>query len=109
LRDPAIGRAIALLHDRPDEAWTLEALARQVGVSRSVLADRFAHLVGQPPMQYLTHWRIQMAARLLADGMTKVATVGYEVGYASEAAFSRSFKRITGVSPTAWRKASVAT
>jgi AraC-like DNA-binding protein len=75
-------------------------------VSRSVLADRFARLVGHPPMQYLTRWRIQIAARRLADGAPKVGAVGLEVGYASEAAFSRTFKKIAGVSPAAWRAAS---
>lgn len=104
LRDSAIGRALALLRERPAQAWTLGQLAREVGLSRSVLADRFAHLVGQPPMQYPTHWRVQMAARLLSDGVSKVSAVGLEVGYASEAAFSRSFKKIAGVSPATWRK-----
>ena len=104
LRDPAIGRALALLHERPAHGWTLEQLAREVGMSRSVLAERFTHLVGQPPMQYFTRWRVQLAARLLSDGPSKVAAVGQEVGYASEAAFSRSFKKIAGVSPAAWRK-----
>jgi len=104
LRDPGIGRVLALLHERPAHAWTLDELARQVGMSRSVLADRFMHLVGQPPMQYLTRWRIQVAARLLADGAQKVAAVAAEVGYASEAAFSRAFKKLTGVSPASWRK-----
>lgn len=103
LRDPAIGRALALLHERPAHPWTLEALAKETATSRSVLADRFTHLVGYPPMQYLTRWRIQLAARLLADGSKKVAAAGQEVGYASEAAFSRTFKKITGVSPAAWR------
>jgi AraC-like DNA-binding protein len=73
-------------------------------MSRSVLADRFAHLVGYPPMQYLTQWRMQLAARLLSDGAMKVAVVGQEVGYASEAAFSRTFKKIAGVSPAVWRE-----
>lgn len=104
LRDPAIGRALALLHERPAEAWTLEQLAREVGTSRSVLAERFTQLVGLPPMQYLAHWRVQLAARLLSDGLAKVAAVGQEVGYASEAAFSRAFKKIAGVSPATWRK-----
>jgi AraC-like DNA-binding protein len=72
-------------------------------MSRSVLAERFTRLVGQPPMQYLAHWRIQAAARLLADGAAKVSAVGIEVGYASEAAFSRTFKKVAGVSPAAWR------
>jgi len=103
LRDPSIGHALALLHERPAYAWTLKELAGQTGVSRSVLADRFVQLVGYPPMQYLTRWRIQLAARLLSDGARKVAAVGREVGYDSEAAFSRTFKRIAGVSPAAWR------
>jgi AraC-like DNA-binding protein len=103
LRDPAVGHALSLLHQRPAYAWTLKELARQTGVSRSVLADRFMQLVGHPPMHYLTRWRMQLAARLLADGASKVAAVSQEVGYASEAAFSRTFKRIAGSSPAAWR------
>ncbi|HEU0220870.1 MAG TPA: AraC family transcriptional regulator [Paracoccaceae bacterium] len=104
LRDPAIGRVLALLHARPADPWSVETLARTVGLSRSVLAERFAQLVGQPPMQYLTLWRIQLAARKLVDGGAKVAAIGEDVGFASEAAFSRCFKRITGVSPTQWRR-----
>jgi AraC-like DNA-binding protein len=104
LRDPSIGRTLALLHERPAHNWSLEELAKQVGVSRSVLADRFMRLVGQPPMQYLIHWRMQVAARLLVDGATKVSAVGRAVGYASEAAFSRTFKKIAGVSPAMWRE-----
>ncbi len=104
LRDPAVGRVLALLHERPALAWTLEELAKQSGMSRSVLANRFVHMVGYPPMQYLTQWRMQLAARLLSDGVMKVSSVGQEVGYASEAAFSRTFKRIAGVSPAAWRE-----
>ncbi len=103
LRDPVVGRALALLHERPAEDWTLEALARSAGVSRSVLADRFAQVVGYPPMQYLARWRMQLAARQLSDGSKKIAAIGRELGYESEAAFSRSFKRIAGVSPAAWR------
>ena len=103
LRDPTVGRALTLLHQRPADDWTLESLASAAGLSRSALADRFTHLVGQPPMQYLTHWRMQVAARLLHDGSSKVASVALEVGYDSEAAFSRAFKRIAGVSPATWR------
>jgi AraC-like DNA-binding protein len=104
LRDPAVGRALALLHERFVHPWTLEELARATGVSRSMLADRFMHLVGCPPMHYLVQWRMQVAARLLSDGGQKIAAVAHEVGYASEAAFSRTFKKISGVSPAAWRQ-----
>jgi AraC-like DNA-binding protein len=104
LRDPVIGRVLALMHERPAHPWTLEELAGRAAMSRSVLADRFLQLVGHPPMHYLTLWRVQLAAGLLADGAMKVAAVAAEVGYASEAAFSRTFKRIAGVSPAQWRK-----
>lgn len=104
LRDPVAGRALAMLHDRPAEPWTLEGLARGAGVSRSALADRFTQIVGQPPMRYLARWRMQLASRLLADGTAKLSAVSLDVGYSSEAAFSRAFKEMVGVSPTAWRK-----
>jgi AraC-like DNA-binding protein len=104
LRDPLVGRALAHLHARPSHPWTIEDLAREVGSSRSVLADRFAHFVGHPPMQYLTRWRMQVAARLLAEGAPKVAAVAREVGYDSEAAFSRAFKKVAGVAPGNWRR-----
>jgi AraC-like DNA-binding protein len=104
LRDPTVGHALALLHERPAEAWTLMQLAREVGVSRSALIDRFTRLVGEPPMRYLTHWRLQVAARLLSDGALKVAAVARQVGYDSEAAFSRAFKKFAGASPAAWRR-----
>jgi len=106
LRDPGVGRVLALIHERPAHPWTLEELAAHCGMSRSALAERFTRLVGRPAMQYLAHWRIQVAARLLADGAAKVAAVARDVGYESEAAFSRSFKRIAGVSPSAWRASS---
>jgi AraC-like DNA-binding protein len=104
LRDPIIGRAVALLHDRPAESWTLPRLAQDVGLSRSALADRFAYFVGLPPMQYLLRWRMQVAARLLGEGGAKVSAVALEVGYDSEAAFSRAFKRVAGVAPATWRR-----
>jgi AraC-like DNA-binding protein len=104
LRDPIVGHALALLHDRATVPWTLERLAKDVGVSRSALADRFTHVVGQPPMRYLAHWRMQLASRLLADGGAKVSAVALDVGYQSEAAFSRAFKEIVGVSPAMWRR-----
>jgi AraC-like DNA-binding protein len=104
LRDPMVGRALARLHERPAHPWTLESLARDVGGSRSVLADRFAHFVGHPPMQYLARWRMQVAAGLLAEGAAKVSAVALEVGYDSEAAFSRAFKKAAGVPPGVWRR-----
>jgi AraC-like DNA-binding protein len=102
LRDPQIARALALLHARPSFGWTLPGLAQQAGLSRSALAERFTHLIGQPPMQYLACWRMQVASGSLARG-TKVASVALEVGYDSEAAFSRAFKKLVGCSPAAWR------
>ncbi len=106
LLDPVVGRALTLLHARPAHPWTLEELASQAGASRSALADRFAHLVGCPPIQYLTQWRMQLAARRLADRSVKIAAVASEVGYDSEAAFSRSFKKVVGKSPGQWRSTS---
>ena len=103
LRDEFVGRALGLLHERPAHDWTLEQLTANVGLSRSAFAERFTRLVGEPPMQYLTRWRMQMAARLLADGSDKVAAIAETVGYESEAAFSRAFKKTTGLSPAAWR------
>ena len=107
LRDPTVACALAALHARPTDPWTIEALARAASTSRSVLADRFAHFVGQPPMQYLARWRMQLAARLLADRSAKVSAVALDVGYDSEAAFSRAFKRLVGMSPAAWRNLQV--
>jgi AraC-like DNA-binding protein len=95
---------LTLLHGRPTAAWTLEVLVEEVGVSRSRLAESFTRFVGQSPMQYLTRWRLQLAARMLADGSAKVAAVAREVGYESEAAFSRAFKRFAGVPPAQWRR-----
>jgi len=106
MRDPGVGRALSCVHERPAEPWTLERLAAETAMSRSVLHDRFVHFVGQPPMQYLTHWRMQVAAGLLRDTPSKLVEVALEVGYESEAAFSRAFKRIVGMSPGAWRKRS---
>ena len=103
LRDPFIGKALAALHRDAARPWTLEQLAREVGLSRSVLAQRFADVVGMPPMQYLARWRMQVAAGLLNCGRASMAEVAAAVGYGSEAAFSRAFKHVVGTPPSAWR------
>lgn len=105
LRDRQVGRAITLMHGAPDEPWTLEALGRHVGLSRSALHERFVALTGMAPMQYLANWRMQCGARLLREGHSGVAAIALEVGYDSEAAFSRAFKRATGLPPGSWRRA----
>jgi AraC-like DNA-binding protein len=107
LRDPVVGQALAALHAEPASPWTVERLARAVGVSRSVLADRFTGMVGQPPMQYLALWRMQRASRLLLDGESVAVTAGV-VGYESEAAFSRAFKKLVGRAPASWRRDNLA-
>jgi len=104
LRDPQIGAALRLIHGRPTEPWTLDALARETGLSRSSLAERFTTFVGTPPMSYLARWRLQIAARLLETPSVSVAQAAAEVGYQSEAAFNRAFKRHTGAAPGAWRR-----
>jgi AraC-like DNA-binding protein len=104
LHDPFIGKALSLIHRSPARNWTIEELARDVGLSRSVLAERFADLVGLPPMHYLAKWRMQIASELLTGGSTNIATVAAETGYGSEAAFSRAFKKMVGVRPSAWRR-----
>src|SRR5438270_6783233 len=105
LRDEIVGPALMKLHERPERPWTLADLAREVAASRTVLAERFSDVVGVAPMMYLTRWRLQLAAGQLARSSAKVATIGAQVGYDSEAAFSRAFKRETGLSPAAWRRA----
>jgi len=104
LRDPHIGAVLALMHGRPAEAWTLERLAHEVGLSRSVFADRFTHFVQDSPMQYLTRWRMQLATRLLERPGVGLAQIAAEVGYESEAAFNRTFKKYVGAPPGAWRR-----
>jgi AraC-like DNA-binding protein len=103
LRDPIVGRALARMHAEPARGWTLPGLAREVGASRSVLAERFTSFVGHPPMLYLTRWRVQLAASRLAAGAAAIGEVAHEVGYESEAAFCRAFKKVTGVTPASWR------
>jgi AraC-like DNA-binding protein len=104
MRDAAVGRALSLMHARPAAPWTLERLATRAAVSRSALHERFAHFIGQPPMQYLASWRMQLAAARLRDTDAKVIDVALDVGYENEAAFSRAFRRIVGASPAAWRR-----
>jgi AraC-like DNA-binding protein len=92
------------MHEQPGRDWTMDELGRHVGLSRSALHERFVQLIGQPPMQYLAQWRMQAAARMLMDTRTTVATIALEVGYDSEAAFARAFKRLVGKPPAAWRR-----
>ncbi len=105
LRDVQIGRALALLHEAPERGWTVDDLAREVALSRSLLATRFASLVGESPMQYLMRWRLALAARALRSGGDAISRVAERSGYETEAAFSRAFKREFGLPPSAWRKA----
>jgi AraC-like DNA-binding protein len=102
-RDPEVGKALALIHTRPAHPWTLADLGRESGVSRSVLAERFRHFLGQPPMAYLTAWRLQIGARLLSTTSRSVAEIASEVGYESEPAFNRAFKRSFGAPPARFR------
>lgn len=102
-RDAEIGAALAVLHRDPSHPWTLEGLAKTVGISRSVLADRFQHYLGEAPISYLTRWRLQLAAQRLATSSHGVAQIAAEVGYRSEAAFNRAFKREFGLPPARFR------
>lgn len=104
LRDPFVGRALAAMHRSPARDWTIEALAQEASLSRSALAERFTQFVGKPPMQYLMNWRMQLAANHLRSGMESIAAIADRVGYESEAAFSRAFKKAVGSPPSAWRK-----
>ena len=104
LRDRHVGRALALIHENPARAWTVDGLADDVALSRSAFYERFVRLVGQPPMQYLTQWRMQAAANLLRQSRAPVASIALDVGYESEAAFTRAFKRLVGKPPASWRR-----
>ena len=104
LRDRFVGRALALMHERPEREWTVEELATSVGLSRSALAQRFTEFIGQPPMQYLTRWRLTIAAQRLRSEQASLARIAAESGYDSEAAFNRAFKRALGATPAAWRR-----
>lgn len=105
LRDQNVGAALRLMHGRPAEPWTLDSLAREVGLSRSVFAERFSQLMVAPAMHYLSNWRLQLAANLLKQDRLSIAQVAAKVGYESEAAFNRAFKKQVGAPPGAWRRA----
>jgi transcriptional regulator GlxA family with amidase domain len=105
LRDPFVARVLALLHRDTARNWTVEELGREVGLSRSALADRFTRLIGVPPMHYLADWRMQVASEKLRNTSASLAQIAETVGYESEAAFSRAFKKALGVAPATWRRA----
>jgi AraC-like DNA-binding protein len=109
VNDPQVGKALRLLHTDPIRDWTVEDLAREAGMSRSVLAQRFTDLVGETPMRYLATWRMQLAKQMMRDGTHNIQDVATRVGYESEAAFNRAFKRATGSPPATWRKGTIAT
>ena len=104
LKDPYVGKVLGLMHGQPTRAWTVESRAREVGMSRSALADRFTALLGRSPMQYLTQWRLTLAAHLLRTTNKSASVIAYDVGYESEAAFNRAFRREFGAPPVAWRR-----
>jgi AraC-like DNA-binding protein len=105
-RDPEVGKTLALMHRNPSHPWTLASLAKDVGVSRSVLAERFRHYLNETPIAYLTRWRLQLGAQMLASTSYSVAQIAPEVGYESEAAFNRAFKREFTVPPARFRSQS---
>jgi AraC-like DNA-binding protein len=104
LNDSHVGKALRLLHANPAHEWTVSELARETAISRSALAERFTQLIGLSPMRYLTEWRVQLAKQMLRDGASSIAEIAPRVGYESEAAFNRAFKRSAGSPPAAWRK-----
>jgi AraC-like DNA-binding protein len=105
LREPHVARALALLHRDLSRRWTVDELGREVGLSRSALGERFTRLIGMPPMQYLAGWRMQVASQRLRDTRASLAQIAETVGYDSEAAFSRAFKKAMGAAPATWRRA----
>jgi AraC-like DNA-binding protein len=104
LNDAYVGKALRLLHADPVRDWTVEELAREVAVSRSVLAQRFTDLVGEAPMRYLASWRMQLAKQMMREGTRNIQEIATRVGYDSEASFNRAFKRATGSPPATWRR-----
>jgi transcriptional regulator GlxA family with amidase domain len=105
LRDPYVARALALIHHEVARPWTVDDLGREAGLSRSALADRFIRLIGVPPIQYVARWRMRVAMQKLRTTAASLAQVADMVGYESEAAFSRAFKKAIGTAPATWRRA----
>jgi AraC-like DNA-binding protein len=103
LRDPIVDKALGLIHAKPAFSWTIDRLARQCAASRTVLTERFTQFVGMPPIHYLAKWWMQVASGMLNRGNASMAMIAAEIGYESEAAFSRPFKKMMGVPPSAWR------
>ena len=103
LNDPIVGRALQFVHGDPARRWTVDDLAREAGASRTVLAERFNAVMGQAPIEYVTGWRMQLAAERMRNSNDSLAGIAADVGYESEAAFNRAFKRVTGVTPGRWR------
>jgi AraC-like DNA-binding protein len=109
LNDPHVGKALRLMHAEPQRNWTVEELAHEAAVSRSVLAKRFTELLGEAPMRYLANWRMQLAKQMMREGARNIQEVATRVGYDSEASFNRAFKRATGAPPATWRKTAIGT
>jgi AraC-like DNA-binding protein len=109
LNDPHVGKALQLMHAEPAKNWTVEELAREAAISRSVLAQRFTEVLGDSPIRYLAAWRILLAKQMLREGRHNIQEIAARVGYESEAAFNRAFRRVVGIPPAAWRKNAAAT
>lgn len=107
VNDPYVGKALRLLHTNPIHDWTVDELAHEVAVSRSVLAQRFTDLIGEAPMRYLAHWRMQLAKQMMREEAGNIREIAVRVGYNSEAAFNRAFKRTTGSPPATWRRGAI--
>ena len=103
MTDPDMGPAVALMHSQPDAPWTVASLAERVAMSRSVFSARFTALVGKPPLQYLSEWRMQKASHLLRTTRDELKEVAAKVGYESPSAFSKAFTRWAGVAPSVYR------
>jgi AraC-like DNA-binding protein len=104
LRDPAVARALGVIHSRYAHDLDVDTLARAAGVSRTILGERFLQLLGEPPMRYCARWRLRVAANRLLDGKDTTATIAYSIGFNSEAAFNRAFKREYGQPPVTWKR-----